>query len=189
MQTHLIYDKMNEIWRHVAYEEELKPEVKALQEKLRDCKLLTKQKVGWKEIKRIMKMERSSYYRYVSLEQKIGIKGLTARSKRPKKLRESNIAKSAVDLIKKIRNENPTYGKAKFAVILKREHDIHISESSVGKVLKKLLEVRKILQSPSARSIKRKRVFRRWEYGKTNLNSQERWCRLTISVLVKTTLT
>jgi hypothetical protein len=83
----------------------------------------------------------------------------------------------------------PTYGKAKFAVILKREHDIHISESSVGKVLKKLLEVRKILQSPSARSIKRKRVFRRWEYGKTNLNSQERWCRLTISVLVKTTLT
>ena len=50
MQTHLIYDKMNEIWRHVAYEEELKPEVKALQEKLRDCKLLTKQKVGWKGV-------------------------------------------------------------------------------------------------------------------------------------------
>ena len=81
MQTHLIYGKMSKIWRHVAYEEELKAEVKALQEKLRDCKLLMKQKIGWKEIKRIMKMGRSSYYRYVSLEQKIGIKGLIARSK------------------------------------------------------------------------------------------------------------
>jgi len=29
----------------VGYEEELKPEVKALREKLRDCKLLAKQKV------------------------------------------------------------------------------------------------------------------------------------------------
>jgi predicted transcriptional regulator len=171
MQTHLIYGKMSEIWKHVGYEEELKPEVKALREKLRDCKLLAKQKVEWKEIKRIMKMGRSSYYRYVSLEQKIGIKGLIARSKRPKKLRESKIVKSTIDMIKKIRKENATYGKAKITVILRRDHGILISESSVGRVLKKLLETGKILRSASARPIKRKRVFRkhakRWEYGKS----------------------
>ena len=50
--------------------------MKALQEKLRDYKFLMKHKIGWKEIKRIIGIRKSNYYRYVSLQQKIGIKGL-----------------------------------------------------------------------------------------------------------------
>ena len=64
MQTHLIYGKMSSLWKYVAYEEELKPEVKALQEKLQNCKILMNQKVEWKEIKRIIGMGRSTYFRY-----------------------------------------------------------------------------------------------------------------------------
>ena len=60
--------------------------MKALQEKLRDYKFLIKHKIGWKEIKRIIGIRKSNYYHYVSLQQKIGIKGLVVKkSKRPKK--------------------------------------------------------------------------------------------------------
>ena len=56
MQTHLIYGKMSSLWKYVAYEEELKLEVKALQEKLQNYKILMNQKVEWKKIKRIIGM-------------------------------------------------------------------------------------------------------------------------------------
>ena len=170
MQTHLIYGKMSNLWKHVAYEEELKSEVRVLQEKLDNCKILMKQRVNWKEIKKIVEMGRSTYFRYKNLKKKMGIKGLVAKSKRPKKFRESRILKTTIDLVKKIRKENPICGKAKIEVIIKRDHGTLISESSVGRILKKLLEARKIMRSPSARPIKRKRVFmkhaKRWEYSK-----------------------
>jgi putative transposase len=169
MKTHLVYGKMSSLWKHVAYEEKLKPEVKVLQEKLENCKILMKQRVEWKEIKRIIGMGRSTYFRYKNLERKMGIKGLVAKSKRPKKFRESKIPEATIDLVKNIRKENPTYGKAKIEVIIKRDHGVLISESSVGRILKKLLESGKIQRSLSARPIKRKRVFRkhakRWKYG------------------------
>lgn len=104
------------------------------------------------------------------MEKEIGLKGLIRISKRPKTFRKSDIPEQTIDLIKRIRRENPTYGKAKIAVIIRRDHGIVISESSVGRVLKKLLEKGEIQRSVSARPIKRKRVFRkhakRWEYGK-----------------------
>ena len=60
----------------------LRPEVKALQEKLRDYKFLMKHKIGWKEIKRIIGIRKSNYYCYVSLQQKIGIKGLVVKNQK-----------------------------------------------------------------------------------------------------------
>ena len=168
MQTHLIYGKMNSLLKYVAYEEELKPEVKVLQRKLNNCKVLRNQQVRWEDIKNIVGISRSNYYRYKALERKFGINGLAARSKRPRKYRVSKIPESTIEVVKKIRRENPTYGKAKIAVILKRDCEVAISESSVGRVLKNLLEVGKIMRSPSARPIKRKRAFRkhakRWKY-------------------------
>ena len=96
---------MSSLWKHVAYEEELKPEVKALQEKLTNCKILMNQKVEWREIKRIVGMGRSTYFRYKNLERKMGIKGLVAKSKRPRKFRESKIPEATIDLVKKNRVE------------------------------------------------------------------------------------
>ena len=64
MQTHLIYGKMNSLLKYVAYEEELKPEVKVLQRKLNNCKVLRNQQVRWEDIKNIIGISRSNYYRY-----------------------------------------------------------------------------------------------------------------------------
>ena len=51
MQTHLIYGKKNSLLKYVAYEEELNLEIKALLERLNNCKLLREQQVGWNNIK------------------------------------------------------------------------------------------------------------------------------------------
>ena len=61
MQTHLIYGKMNSLLKYVGYEEKLKPEVKVLQRKLNDCKVLRNQQVRWEDIKNIVGISRSNY--------------------------------------------------------------------------------------------------------------------------------
>jgi hypothetical protein len=54
----------------------------------------------------------------------IGLKCLMRRSKRPKQFRVSSISESTTRLIETIRKENPIYGKAKIAVIIKRDHAV-----------------------------------------------------------------
>jgi transposase InsO family protein len=74
-----------------------------------------------------------------------------------------------MQVVLKLRRENPTYGKAKISVILKRDHGVRISESTVGRILKHLLEKGLIQRSLSALRQKRKRNFQKharpWEYG------------------------
>jgi len=151
-------------------EEKLSPEAEILKTKLQHCSYLRKDKVAWDKIKAIVGISRSNYFRLKKLIKSYGIKGLVRRSKRPRTLRKSNIPQAHIDLILKLRKENPTYGKAKIAVIIKRDHGLIISESTVGRVLKKLIESGKIKRSNSAWTKKRKRNFthhaKRWEYGK-----------------------
>lgn len=66
-----------------------------------------------------------------------------------------------IDLVLKIRLENPTYGKAKIAVILKRDYNFRFSESTVGRILNHLKDKGKITQSISALRSKRKRNFKK----------------------------
>jgi len=67
-----------------------------------------------------------------------------------------------------MRRGNPIYGKAKIAVILKRNHAQTISESTVGRILKSLKAKGLVIPSGSALRTKRKRVYRKhakpWEY-------------------------
>ena len=65
------------------------------------------------------------------------------------------------NLFFKLRKENPTYGKAKIAVILKRDHGQTLSESTVGRILKHLMDKGLILKSLSAPRHKRKRKFKK----------------------------
>ena len=64
-----------------------------------------------------------------------------------------------ISLVRKIRNENPTYGKNKIYHILKREHDFTMSESTVGRILKHLMDRRLIEKSISAQRKKKRRKF------------------------------
>src|SRR3990167_8621602 len=72
-----------------------------------------------------------------------------------------------------LRRENPTYGKAKISVILKRDFGICLSESTVGRILNHLMTKGLIQKSLSAPRQKRKRNFQKhakpWKYGMHSL--------------------
>ena len=98
-----------------------------------------------------------------------GSKALENKSRIPHKKRQSKVPEGFIHAIYTIRKENPTYGKAKITVILRRDHNITISESTVGRIIKKLIEQHKVERSWSCVRPKRRRRFKhyaqRWQYG------------------------
>ncbi len=120
-------------------------------------------------IARVTGISRATYYRRKNNIAKYGLKGLEKRSTKPKNGRKSKIPKSTIALILRLRTENPTYGKSKISVILMRDHNVILSESSVGRILRELINSGKIQRYHSARGSKRKRKFnkhaQRWRYG------------------------
>jgi len=67
-----------------------------------------------------------------------------------------------------IRKKNPTYGKDKIAIILKRDFSITLSPSSVGRLIKGFVQKGLVTPSCSRMRKKRKRIFKRhakpWQY-------------------------
>lgn len=141
-----------------------------------------KQVKHWKELKsegvsdstcqEVVGISRATFYRYDKRLCELG-KGILPPSKRPNSLRKLLWGESEMQVVLRLRRENPTYGKAKIAVILKRDHGVSISESTVGRILKRLLEKGLIQRSPSALRQKRKRNFQKharpWRYGMQSL--------------------
>lgn len=109
-----------------------------------------KQNVLDKDKQGILGISRATYYR-----RKKQIQTGIIKSKRPKNLRKSRFNKDIWNLIRKIRTEHKTYGKAKIFVILRRDYGIEISESSVGRILNKL----SVLRSLSSPRYRRHRMF------------------------------
>lgn len=113
-------------------------------------------------------ISRATYYRYKSRLSDLSKKMLPP-SKKPKSLRKPHWGEAEMQLVLRIRRENPTYGKAKIAVILKRDHGTKFSESTVGRILKHLMNKGLIQKSLSAPHKKRKRRFKGhaqpWIYG------------------------
>jgi len=79
----------------------------------------------------------SLFYKWYNRFLKLGLKGLEERSRKPKRFRESKIPLEHVDLIRVLRKKYPYFSKYKLAVILKRDFDIKISASTIGRVVKK----------------------------------------------------
>jgi putative transposase len=84
---------------------------------------------------------------------------ITLMTTRPNRLRSSTIPSSTWDLILRLRCENPTYGKAKIAILLHRDFHLKISESSVGRIIKQLKDSNLIDTSTSYPNQKRRRRF------------------------------
>lgn len=114
-------------------------------------------------------ISRATYYQYSKQLKIYGTRVLERKSRRPKRFRVSQIPESTIGRIFEIRLASPTYGKAKIAVILRRDFGIILSESYVGRVLKSLFNQGKISKSVSASIHKRKRKFtshaKKWQYG------------------------
>jgi hypothetical protein len=76
-------------------------------------------------IKEIVGYSRSTYYR---------AKKLLPPSNTPKHRNKPQWGEADIQRVLRIRRENPTYGKDKIGVILRRDHGSTLSNSSVGRI-------------------------------------------------------
>lgn len=169
MRIFKLHNKINTLSNIISTAELLDAQIKERYKLLGDWDLLKKRRVPDSEIAKITGISRATYYRRKKKITEYGISALKNKSTKPKLTRKSKISQSTVDLILKLRKENPTYGKAKITVLLKRDHNVTISESSVGRILSKLIAQGKIVRSVTACKKKRKRKFKDhakpWKYG------------------------
>lgn len=136
---------------------------------LGNWELLKKKGLSDKEIADITGISRAKYYRRKKALKIYGLFGLIDKSKRPKKTRQSEVPQGVIDMVLAIRLENPTYGKQKVWQILKRDHQIDQSESTVGRILRRLMDEGKIKKYTALTKIRKRRKFnshaQRWQYG------------------------
>ncbi len=168
MQQYVLYHQRRLLKAPIA--QELPAPAEELQRRVRLCQNLLRRKVPWREITEVIGLFRATYYRILKKVKMLGFVGFIKKSTRPKQVRQSKVPQEGRDLVLKLRLENRTYGKAKLAIILSRDHGVRISESTVGRIVSKLLAEGKISRSLSASRPKRIRNFKggyaqRWQYG------------------------
>lgn len=105
-------------------------------------------------------ISRASFYRAKNILKELE-RGIMPPSKRPKKVNKPQWTEAHAQLVLKIRRDNPTYGRKKIAIIIKRDHAIELSESTVGRIIVVLKNKGLIQKSLSAWRVKHKRDFRK----------------------------
>lgn len=169
MQQFRLHKSIYRLNRLVSPEENIDPAILEIKNKVKTWEKLKSHNVPERDISKITGISRASFYRYKKAIDSFGLKGLERRSRRPKSFRTSKIANETIELILKLRLADPTYGKAKIHVLLKRDHNINLSESTVGRVISRLREQGKIKRSISSPGVKRRRKFdshaKKWRYG------------------------
>lgn len=103
-------------------------------------------------------ISRATYFRNKKILKSLA-KGIFPPSKKPQRLNKPKWGEAEKQLVLQVRLENPTYGKNKIAIILKRDLGQNISESTVGRILNHLKAKSLIQKSASALRVKRKRNF------------------------------
>ena len=79
----------------------------------------------------------STFYKWLNRFDPYALRTLEAVSKRPHRVRQAQTPQCVVEKIRALRERYPRWGKEKLAVVLRRE-GIHISGSTVGRVMAKL---------------------------------------------------
>lgn len=169
MQIFGLHKNIYKLAKYACTQELLDKTIQERKKILGDWDLLKMRRVPDTEIAKITGISRATYYRRKKAIARYGIMGLKRKNTKPKTFRKSKIPQTTIDLILKIRSQNLTYGKAKIAVILARDHQLTISESSVGRCLTNLIKSNKIKRSMTSVRQKRKRNFshhaKKWQYG------------------------
>lgn len=135
--------------------------------KIDEWEALTAENVSTKTKQQFVGISRATYFRYKKALKRIH-KGIIPSTKRPKTFRRSEVSSSVKEKVLQIRRENPTYGKAKITVILKRDFGFCYSESTIGRIIKEYMEKGVITRSLSAPRKKKHRRFithaSKWRY-------------------------
>lgn len=116
-------------------------------------------------------ISRSSYYRWKKNYSLFGLEGLENASKRPNKVRKETWTPDVEMKVYHLRKKYPLWGKQKIAIMYKREHSGNISESTIGRIITKLIKQAKVMPVRfmfGKKDIKH-RAFnghaQRWKYG------------------------
>jgi len=109
-------------------------------------------------------ISRSTLYKWLKRYIKRGPLGLEDLSRAPKRRRASTVRWQTVDLIVAIRKGQPAWSKHKISVILKRDHGIELSASTVGRILKRkgLYDERVSRKRSKAAKRRQKRLRAEW---------------------------
>jgi len=127
--------------------------------KLRKAYRLLKEKNKWHVIAAVVEISRSYYYELIAIVRDYGIEHLPKQKRRNSIKHPKPVVDNIIELVHKIRLEHPTYGKMKIGALIRQQHSIIVSDSSVGRALKILKQKGKIPISRSAILSKRGRKF------------------------------
>lgn len=140
-------------------------------EKLDKIRILLNEKYSRKIAFETLNITRSTYYRLKKAYKKEGLQGLENGNRKPDRVRKPLWTINTEKEIYHLRKQYPFWGKAKLTVLYNRTHNKKLSESTVGRILKGLIDkaaivpVNKLL----GRKERKKRVFnehaQRWKYG------------------------
>lgn len=82
-------------------------------------------------------IHRSLFYKWYKRYKQCGLRGLESQSNRPRKLRTPVTPNKYIDLVRRLRRANPEYSKYKLEILLKREYNITLSPSTIGRIIKR----------------------------------------------------
>lgn len=97
----------------------------------------------WRQYQNISKtcryfgISRKTFHKFKKRYSPYFLPSLESQSRKPKRFRSSRLPLETILLTKKLRTKYPYYSKYKLAVILKRDHGIVLSSSTVGRIIKK----------------------------------------------------
>lgn len=159
MRIHGLHKNMHRLYAYARTQECLDAYRQRYEARVRLWEKLKAENVSDATCQEICGISRATYYRHKSILNGLD-KGIVPPSKKPRKLNKPRWGEEELQLVLKVRRENPSYGKEKIATILKRDHGQTMSESTVGRILTFLKNRGLVQQSPSALSTKRKRQFK-----------------------------
>jgi transposase InsO family protein len=82
-------------------------------------------------------ISRKTFHKWKKRYSNYYLPSLESRSRKPRRFRQSKIPMEQIFLAKRLRTKYPYYSKYKLSVILKRDHAVILSPSTVGRIIKK----------------------------------------------------
>ena len=159
MQIKGLHKNIYKLSSYALSQEKLETHRKKYEKPVRLWKKLKSEGISDETCQEIVGISRAQYYRNKNRLEALE-KGILPPLKKPKSLRKPEWGESEMQLVLSLRRENPTYGKAKITVILKRDHGSQWSESTIGRILKHLMSKGLVHKSASASHKTKKRSFK-----------------------------
>ena len=168
MQIKGLHRNVYRLYAYARTQETLEKYRKQIEDKVKGWENLKSEGVSDRLCQSTLGLSRATYYRHKQKLTRLN-QGILPPSKKPIALRKPLWGESETQKVLSLRREYPTYGKAKIAVILKRDHGLSLSESTVGRILKALKAKGLVTKSVSAPRGRKRRNFTRthskpWTY-------------------------